>query len=337
MNVGDLGERGLIALIGKKFSSHGRGLLLGIGDDAAVVRMGGAPSLLTKDLLVEGVDFLRDRHPAMFIGRKSLAVNLSDIAAMGGTPRYALLGLGLPADLPLAWIRDFLKGFAAAAVDYGVALAGGDISKAAEIIISVTIVGEGEVAIRRSGARPGDGIYVSGTLGDAALGFALIQRGARFGRPQSLSAVLKAFLDPMPQLALGRALSNGRIASAMIDISDGLSVDLRHLCRESGVGAEIELESIPLSKGMRDGGGEKCLDYALNGGEDFQLLFTVRPTPDHGAFLEKAAKRFPITRIGRITAGKTVTAVDGRGRKTALRPGGYEHFRRKGKSGPSNF
>jgi thiamine-monophosphate kinase len=325
--VGELGERKLIALIRAAFPARGKNVILGIGDDAAVVRPGRTPLILTKDLLVEDVDFYRDRHPAFFIGRKSLSVNLSDIAAMGGTPRAALLGLGLPGNLSLGWIRAFLKGFAAAGRDYGVDLIGGDVSKSLEIVVSVTVSGEGEPFVARSGARPGDGIYVSGTLGDAALGFALIEAGVAPGGRGPKAALVKAFLDPAPRIALGRELARRRLASAMIDISDGLSVDLRHLGEESGAGAEIELAAIPLSAGLRAWGGAGILDYALNGGEDFQLLFTVRPSPRNTAALAALARRIPLTRIGRIIEGKGIFTVDAAGRRAPLPARGYEHFK----------
>lgn len=325
--VGDVGERGIIALIRAAFPARGRNVLLGIGDDSAVVRPGRVPAILTKDLLVENVDFYRNRHPAYYVGRKSLAVNLSDIAAMGGTPRYALLGLGWPGDLPLLWARDFLRGFRDAAGDSHTELIGGDISRAREIVISVTAIGEARSIVRRGGAKPGDGIFVSGTLGDAALGLALMERGAVLGRSRVRNAVLKAFLDPQPQICLGRELSRGRIASSMIDLSDGLSVDLRHICEESGTGAEIDLQAIPLSAGMRTYGGDRALDFALHGGEDFQLLFTVPPERAKADLLKAAAGRFPLTYIGRIRERKGVFGIDAAGRRAPIAARGYEHFK----------
>ncbi len=325
--VQDLGERGLIDLIRKAFPARGKNVILGIGDDAAVLRAGRKPLILTKDLLIEDVDFYRDRHPPFFIGRKSLSVNLSDIAAMGGTPRAALLGLGLPGNLSLSWIRAFLNGFAAAALDYGVDLIGGDVSRSREIVISVTLTGEGEPLVTRGGARPGDGIYVSGTLGDAALGFALINGGAAPGGRGPKAALVKAFLDPSPRLALGRELARRRLVSAMIDISDGLSVDLRHLSEESGAGAEIDPAAIPLSAGMRAWGGDGIRHYALNGGEDFQLLFTARPSRRNAAALEVLGRRVPLARIGRIIEKTGVYAVGEDGRRRPLPARGYEHFK----------
>lgn len=324
MKLRRLGERELIAAIRKEFSGSGKNIVLGIGDDAAVVRPGRIPLILTKDLLVEDVDFIRSLHPARCIGRKSLNVNLSDIAAMGGNPKYALLGLAFPPDLSLTWVSEFMAGFGSAARQAGVDLIGGDVSKALTIMISVTVLGEGKNTVRRSGARPGHRIYVSGCLGDAKLGFLLTMKGLRLGRSKSADPILRAFLDPVPRIALGRELARRNIPSSMIDVSDGLSVDLMHICEESGTGAEIELARLPLSPGMRTFGGKKALDYALHGGEDFELLFTAAPGKQN--LLESLKKRLKITMIGRMTGKKGIYSVDRFGRKRRLEIKGYEHF-----------
>jgi len=324
MKLRRLGERELIAAIRKEFSGSGPKVVLGIGDDAAVVRPGRIPLILTKDLLVEDVDFIRSLNPARCIGRKSLNVNLSDIAAMGGNPKYALLGLAFPPDLSLTWVSEFMAGFGSAARQAGVDLIGGDVSKALTIMISVTVLGEGKNTVRRSGARPGHRIYVSGCLGDAKLGFLLTMKGLRLGRSKSADPILRAFLDPVPRIALGRELARRNIPSSMIDVSDGLSVDLMHICEESGTGAEIELERLPLSPGMRAMGGKKALEYALHGGEDFELLFTAALGKQ--TLFEGLLKRFKITMIGRITRKKGIYSVDRFGRKRRLEIKGYEHF-----------
>jgi thiamine-monophosphate kinase len=325
MKLKSLGERELIALIRQEFSGRRKDILLGIGDDAAVLRPGKYFSVITKDLLVENVDFIRRLHPAFYIGRKSLNVNLSDIAAMGAAPKYALLGLGLPRDLSVEWIQEFLAGFKSAARRERVALVGGDISKASKITISVTVIGEGQTIVRRDGARSGDLVFVSGTLGDAKLGFMLMNRGATLGRDRITDAALRAFLDPVPRVALGQKISGGKIASSMIDTSDGLSVDLMHLCEESGTGAEIDLTELPLSAGMKAFGGRNAFRYALHGGEDFELLFTVRPRKIKAvAGLQRIHK---ITPIGRIIREKGIFAVDRRGRRMPLAVRGYEHFK----------
>lgn len=323
MRLKDLGERRVISKIRRLSSGKQSGVILGIGDDAAVVR-GPKNLLITKDLLVEDVDFRRALHPPRLLGRKSLNVNLSDIAAMGGRPLHAVLGLALPGDTDVRWLNAFLAGFREASREAGVALAGGDISRARDIMISVTVTGEAGFFVPRSGARPGDCLFVSGTLGDAAEGLRLLEKGVRPGKDRAAGRLLKAFLDPVPRLELGSFLARRKLASAMIDVSDGLSVDLAHLCEESGVGTEVDLARIPISEELRRS-SKRPLDLALNGGEDFELLFTVRP--QNVPRLLRLARRFEITAIGRITAGKTILAVHPAGKKKLLPIRGYEHFK----------
>ncbi len=324
MKLRSLRERELISSIRREFSTKARGLVLGIGDDAAVIRGGKGLSLLTTDLLIEDVHFIASLNPPRLLGRKSLNVNLSDIAAMGGTPRFALLGLALRKNLDRAWVRDFFGGIKTAAEEFGVSLIGGDISAAGKIVISVTIVGEAETFITRTAARPGDLIFVSGHLGDAAAGLRILRKGYRPGQDKKADHLVRAFLDPVPQIALGRTLSRRRAASSMIDTSDGLSVDLLHLCEESGTGAEIDLDRLPLSPEIR--AFERYPErLALHGGEDYQLLFTVNP--DKAGEIARLAKRFPLSRIGRMMRGKAVQAVDIRGKKRPLAAEGYEHLK----------
>jgi thiamine-monophosphate kinase len=324
MKLRSLRERELIASIRGEFASPARGLVLGIGDDAAVIRGRKKLGLLTTDLLIEDVHFIAALNPPRFLGRKSLNVNLSDIAAMGGTPRFALLGLALRKSLDKTWVRDFFAGMKEAARESGVALVGGDISSAGKIAVSVTIIGDADAFIPRSGARPGDLVFVSGHLGDAASGLRLLRIGYRPGQDKRADPLLWAFLDPAPQIALGRALSRRKTASSMIDTSDGLSVDLRHLCEESGTGAAVELGRLPLSPPIRI--FERYPErLALHGGEDYQLLFTVNPGKARD--VQRLARRFPISRIGRMTRGKAVEVVDKSGKKRPLEPKGYEHLK----------
>ena len=220
--VGDLGERAVVNLVRKIFPARGRGVLFGIGDDTAALRPGRHPLLLTKDLLVEDVDFRRDIQPPDCVGRKSLAVNLSDIAAMGGTPRAALLGLGLPAGLKMDWLRGFLEGFASSGRDHGVAVVGGDVSLAREIVVSVTVLGEAERPVKRGGARPGHEIWVSGSLGDAALVCSIIENGEDFPAGEDFLGPTLRVVAPAPRLALGRTLAVRGLATSMIDVSDGI-------------------------------------------------------------------------------------------------------------------
>ncbi len=323
MRLKDIGEREVVAYIRKYFPAVPGQVPVGIGDDAAAVRSP-ARILLTKDLLVEGHDFLKDLHPPRLLGRKSLNVNLSDIAAMGGRPLFVVLGIGLPGETDFGWLKEFLAGFLSASRDGGTVLVGGDLSEAASIMISVTVVGKGKTVVRRKGALPGDSVFISGTLGDAAEGLRLIKEGVRPKRGQAANHLLKSFLDPSPRLALGSALSRNSLASAMIDVSDGLAADLAHICEESGVGAEIETATIPLSRALcrlsRD-----PLGSALYGGEDFELLFTARP--GNLPRLRRLEKRFRITRIGRIVKGREILSVDSEGNKRLIKAGGFEHFR----------
>jgi thiamine-monophosphate kinase len=322
VKVKDLGERRIIADIRRVFGRRTGGVVLGIGDDAAVVR-GPRNLLVTKDLLVEDYDFRKRLHPPRLLGRKSLNVNLSDVAAMGGRPLYAVVGLALPGTTEKTWLDEFLSGLREAAKEGRVALVGGDLSESRAIMISVTVTGSVAGFVARSGARPGDRIFVSGTLGDASQGLRLLERGLRPGRSRDADRLLRAFLDPVPRVELGGVLARRKLASAMIDISDGLSVDLNHICEESGVGAEVDLDRIPVSKALRRFRKDP-LTAALNGGEDFELLFTVRPR--NVSRVARLAPRFALTEIGRITAGRTLVAIDAAGRMKPLKPRGYEHF-----------
>ncbi|HSA97033.1 MAG TPA: thiamine-phosphate kinase [Acidobacteriota bacterium] len=322
MRLKHLGERRVISRIRRAYGGRKSGVVVGIGDDAAWVRTP-ARLLLTTDVLVEDEDFRRDSHPARLLGRKALNVNLSDIAAMGGRPLHALVAMALPADLDESWLRRFMAGFRSAAEEAGVALVGGDLSEAEKIMIAVTVTGEAKSPVLRSGARPDDLIYVSGTLGDAAGGLRLLEQGGLRGVVKSVRPLLDAFLDPAPRLELGARLARRKLASAMIDISDGLSVDLAHICEESRVGAEVEEACVPISPALEHMARDP-LAMALNGGEDFELLFTVRPK-DVGA-VERLRRRFRLSRIGRITAGRRLVLVAPDKKRRPLRAKGFEHF-----------
>jgi thiamine-monophosphate kinase len=323
MRLRDLGERRLISGIRQAVPAKPRGVILGIGDDAAVVRSPGT-LVLTHDLLVEDVDFRRALHPPRFLGRKALNVNLSDIAAMGGRPLHAVLGLALPGGIGRRWLGQFLRGVLDAAGAARVALVGGDLSSSRQIVIAVTLTGEARRFVTRSGAKPGDRLFVSGTLGDAAMGLRLVERGPARGKSRPAGRLVRAFLDPSPRLELGLLLARRGLASAMIDVSDGLAVDLAHICEESRVGAELEPGRVPISPELR-AASRRPLDMALNGGEDFELLFTVRPR--NVPRLRSLGKRFMITEIGRITAGRKILTVDPAGKKRPLKIKGYEHFK----------
>ncbi len=322
MKTRSLRERALVAAIRKGFPTKGSRVVLGIGDDAAVIRTKGPLNLVTTDLLVEDVHFTEAFQPPYYLGRKSLNVNLSDIAAMGGIPLFALLGLALRKGLKSQWVEDFFRGLKSAAEEAGVDLVGGDISSAGKIAVSMTVWGEGKQFVSRGGARPADLVFLSGQAGDAAAGLRLLRRGYRLGRNKETDPLIRAFLDPVPQLALGRSLARLGAATAMIDTSDGLSADLLHLCEESRTAALVELDRLPLSPALRS-----CVErperLALHGGEDYGLLFTA--SPRKAALIARLQKKFSFRRIGRMSRGRGVFAIDRQGRKRPLEIKGFEH------------
>jgi len=322
-----LSERELIKGIRRDFSgSEVPDLRLGIGDDAAVFSSSRDDWVITKDLLVEDFHFLFPSHPADLLGRKSLNINLSDLAAMGARPRFALLGLGMPDGTSPDWVRDFFEGLRSAAFEFGVALIGGDLTGADKITISVTALGAAPASgvIPRSGARPGDTVYVSGTLGDSAGGLALARRGILLGSGEREDYLLRAFLDPNPRVELGKRIGALGGAGAMIDVSDGLSTDLGHICEESGVGAEIEAARIPLSEALRELSPDPQRD-ALHGGEDYELILTI-PSRNEEA-IQDLSNEFALTRIGRITEDRKMILVHPDGTRSPLRKAGWQHFK----------
>jgi thiamine-monophosphate kinase len=348
MKISDLGEFGLIGRIKKLAPRRSSSTLIGIGDDAAALKLSASHTLLaTTDLLIEGVHFDLAYTDFPSLGWKAAAVNLSDIAAMGGVPRYCLTALGIPAGIPVEQVTGFYRGFNALLKKYAVELAGGDTCSSRKgLFISVTALGEVEPKriITRAGAKPGDRIYVTGTLGDSAAGMELLQmRNSEFGirnkkstirNPQSaMEKLIGRHLRPMPRVEWGRKLALSGCASAMIDVSDGLSSDLSRICEQSRAGAEVLTEQVPLSGALRSLAGElakPAAHYALSGGEDYELLFTVPP----GRVKKLRSLKLPLTEIGVITPGKILSQVDGKGRKRPLLPAGYDHFPRgRNKSG----
>jgi len=323
MKLQDLGEREIISRIRKDFSESPRDVIIGIGDDAAVIKHGKKNFIITKDLLFEDTHFITAFHPPYFLGRKSLNVNLSDVAAMGGVPKYALVGLGLPLGMESDWLKKYFSGFKAAAKEAGVSLIGGDVSGSKKISISVTVIGEGKKIIKREGAQEGHFLFVSGSLGDARQGLILLKKGYRLGDDGKADPFIKAFLDPIPQIALGKDLSRLHLASAMIDVSDGLSTDLYNLCQESGGGAEIFLGKLPLSPGIRHI-QRQPYRLALHGGEDYQLLFTV--PPQNQKSLLRLQKKYKITLIGKIIKKKEIFLISRQGKRNPLKIKGYQHF-----------
>jgi thiamine-monophosphate kinase len=338
------------------FIPHPSSLVRGIGDDAAVFKsLAGSDVVVTTDLLVEDVDFRRDTTRADLLGHKALAVSLSDIAAMGARPRWALLSLGVPEAI---WNSEFLdsfyKGFFQLATRYGVTLIGGDVSRTPDrIVIDSILIGETPEAgaVFRSGAQPGDQIFVSGFLGDAAAGLRLLERGARLPKQtlsdspsqslpqaplqsnesQGLEYLLRRQLQPEPRVGWGLLLGQQQLATAMIDISDGLSSDLNQLCAESKVGALIDASIIPIDPLVTELSGRRALDplmLALHGGEDFELLLTVRP--DDVAKLPTRVDGVSLTRIGEIREVSQGVLIAEGSRTWNLEPGGWQHFKDEG-------
>lgn len=307
-------------------------LLCGIGDDAALLaQRTGRNTVITTDLLVEDIDFRRRYTPARALGHKSLAVSLSDIAAMGARPRWALLSVGVPANVwRTRFLTEFYDGFFALAARTGVALIGGDVSRTPErIVIDSIVLGETKRgrAILRTGAQPGDHIYVTGTLGGAAAGLQLLEAHKRGRRTHTHTQLICRQQQPEPRLAWGALLGDKRLATALIDLSDGLSSDLAHLCHASGVGALIEAAQLPVDPLITQAGHATpdALNLALHGGEDFELLFTARP--QHAARLPRELDGVPITRIGEVRAQAEGIKVRVANRTCTLRSAGFTHFR----------
>ncbi len=305
--------------------------LLGIGDDAAILRWpGGADLLFTTDFLTDGVHFRRAWMPGFLLGRKALAVNISDIAAMGGVPRVCVLSVGLPRDTVAAYARDVARGAADQARRHGVAIVGGDTCAAERLFVNVALLGSVRPgrAVRRSGARPGDGLYVTGGLGAAGAGLAVLERRHRAGTGR---AAIRAHLDPDPRALLGRLLGESRVARAMIDLSDGLVQDLPRLCLASGVGAIVEEAAVPVARAAVGAvGPAQARALAISGGEDYELLFAARDADAQA--IERLARlaRLPITRIGQVVPpADGVRLLTGAGRYLpfARLPRGFVHFR----------
>jgi thiamine-monophosphate kinase len=309
-------------LIQRYFARPTPNAILGVGDDAALLSVAeGMELAVSTDMLVSGTHFFPDADPFL-LGHKTLAVNLSDLAAMGAVPRWATLALALPG-ADESWLRRFSEGFFALADEYGVDLVGGDTTRG-PLNLSVTIMGEVPrgLALRRSGAKAGDDIWVSGTLGNAALGLAHLQGRIALPEDARLSC-LAALQQPRPRVALGLALRG--IANSAIDISDGLLADLGHILECSQAGAEIAFAAIPAiaPSGIEDALFRHCV---LSGGDDYELCFTASAAKRNRIEAVSAELQLPLTRIGSISAarGCTVRAADSSVMK--IKESGYDHF-----------
>ncbi len=309
------------------------GLMKGIGDDCAIFNRSGTHNwLVTTDMLVEGVHFDRSWHPPDLLGRKSIAVNLSDIAAMGGTPLYVLASVALPAQIDKEWMEQWSMGAAAIMEEFGCTLIGGDTVKGPVLTINIVILGsaEREGTILRRTASKDENIYVSGALGFAAAGLEICRQPALFESftKNELEPFIMQHLNPSPRVKLGQTLAASGMVSAMQDISDGVATDLAHICRQSGVGGEVRADLLPgtdtLEKVCRRL-NSAAVDLQLSGGEDYELLFTVKKGKDEEllALLQNDGLE-EVYRVGRTVPGESVRLISAEG---SLDIGfkGYQH------------
>ncbi len=337
MKVAELGEFGLIDLLAEmayraqdKRTPAGQQLIIGIGDDAAAWRGDDSIQLVTVDSFIQDVHFSLDITPWREVGWKALAVNLSDIAAMGGMPRYAVVSLALPGDTEVDDITVLYQGMIELAQKSGVAIIGGDTSSAPQVAINITVLGsiqsQHENVLTRTGARAGDRIAVTGYLGAASAGWEMLNKKLQFDAETTIH-LKKAFLHPYPRIAEGQLLLEQGIKAA-IDISDGLVSDLNHICQASQFSARIDVDGVPIHPDVRINFGDRALELALSGGEDYELLFTGSAEVIDG--IRKIAT-CPITVIGEMVADKesTVALVDRQGNPFKLRKGGWEHFTKR--------
>ena len=328
MKLSRLGEFGLIEKIARA-TPKGRGVRIGIGDDAAWVTSKSGSYLVTADLLLEGVHFDLRWTSLFDLGYKSLAVNLSDIAAMGGAPAYLILSLGIPVEFRSQDVEEIYRGIRSLALKTGVALVGGDTSAAESLIISVCVIGQAPYPpVRRRGARVGHDLYITGSLGDSGLALRLLRSRSSQTSGKSLAYLLRRHNRPTPRLAAGAFLAKKRLATAMIDVSDGLLQDLGHICRASGIGAVIWEDRLPLSPAYRALAGHDGNRFALAGGEDYELLFSAR----RGARsqIENLANRVhvPITRIGQcVRPSEGIKVLDATGNLRTIGAKGHDHFK----------
>lgn len=338
MRLSEIGEFGLIRRLAKNVA-RGPGVIEGIGDDACVLDIGGDQVLLvTIDMLVEGTHFSRGISPRR-LGWKALAVGLSDIAAMGGMPGYFLVSLAIPQSVSVEYVDELYQGMLDLASRFGVSLVGGDTVRSDAIVIDVTVLGQASRAdvLLRSGARPGDLMLVTGHLGDSAAGLELLLKPAALdvipARDASCAdALIRAHTEPIPRVAESQAIVRTGGATAMIDISDGLTSEIHHICERSSVGARIWAERVPVSveaRALARTLDKDPLSWALDGGEDYELLFTARPgMVEEICKAVKEATGTDVTVIGEVLPlGEGIALIHEDGTAERIDAGGFNHFK----------
>lgn len=324
--VGEIGEFGLLRLIRDWLPAPGKGVLIGLGDDAAIVSPQARPSVVTTDAMVEGSHFLRDWASAADVAHKLLAANLSDLAAKAAEPGYGVISLGLPPSTPVEWVRGFYERLAELGPRWQIDLIGGDLVKSEAIFISMTVWGQllTDQPITNDGARPGDRILVTGTLGDSAAGLALSLTPSTEAGPESRAFLRDRFLRPTPRLESARLIAQHVTPSSMTDLSDGLARDLPKICAASRVGAQIDTSQLPCSPALLDYAKDESFRMAWKGGEDFELLLTLSPAETERL---QAVWRFDdlaLTQIGEITQDQGIRWMD----RDETPPLGFDHYRK---------
>ncbi len=335
MRITEIGEFGLIDRVKEVIGPPGAGVVVGIGDDVAVLRARGDKYLLaTCDIQVEGIHFLKEAISPYQLGRKAAAINISDIAAMGGVPTYLLVSLALPKETTVEYVDGLYEGLKEETEMAGVQIVGGNMSHSSGVMVDIFLLGEVEPEhlLLRSGARPSDKVLVTGSVGDSGAGLALLLDPTRDHSGEEAKEVLKAHLTPTPRLKEGRAIARARVATSMIDVSDGTVSDMSHICEASGVGVRLWADALPISPATRavaEDLSKEPLEWALHAGEDYELLFTApADKAEELAALVEDETDTPVTIIGEIIE-KGMNLVLPSGKSLPLEPRGWDHFRRR--------
>lgn len=331
MKISDIGEFGLIELLKKELPENLPAVVKGIGDDTAVLKINNDQlQLMTTDMLVEGVHFSFDYAKPWQVGAKALNVNISDIVAMGGTPTFATIAIGIPKETDTELVRGLYKGIGDMACRYNVSVVGGDTVSAPVSVINITLMGVAEVSkvIYRSGAKPGDAIFVTGSLGGSSAGLYHLQNPGYLSHDDIVQEITELHLVPLPRVIESKLLSEIGTVTSMNDISDGLASELYEIGQASGVGCQVYSEKIPINQGaqtLAGNVGKDALDWAFYGGEDFQLVFTVNKDKVDQTVQYMKSRGKPLFYIGEITE-KSMVIIDSKGNKQPFHPKGYDHF-----------